>query len=67
MRQMPGHLHQYFVPRGCAVCIVASSIRTLNLSVPSKRKNLVVFMSSTQATSSTSNLQLIIDALADYA
>jgi fungal STAND N-terminal Goodbye domain len=53
------------------------SIRTLNLSYPFHRaissqqnnvKNLLVFMSAAaQATSPTSNIQLIIDALADYA
>ena len=60
----------------CAVCIVnLPSIYTLNPCSPfpqpisSQQKNVKssLFMSSTgQATSSTSSVQLIIDALADY-
>jgi hypothetical protein len=64
-----------------ASCLIYTIIRTLYPSSPSpyslpcfilseqtQHKQTVVFMSSTgQATSSTSNIQLIIDALADYA
>jgi hypothetical protein len=64
----------------CAVCIEPSPRFTIDSypepcspfpqSIPSQQNNVnnsFVFMSSTgQATSSTSNVQLIIDALADY-
>ena len=55
----------------CAVRILDSPINSFPQLIPSERKNVftsIVFMSSTgQATSSTSNFQLIIDAaLANY-